>query len=132
MTYNITQEFAANAGVTYNLSAYASEASNGALLPDCYITICGGEVCSAATPLTSVYAVYSYLYRTDTSDTSAIATFGIMCSASAYVALDDIDILPSTIIVLARIQVVKLAQMGRKVKHKLPLPSFNIQLERRQ
>ena len=43
--YNVTQNFAASAGTTYTLSAFASEASNGGVSPDCTINICGDSTC---------------------------------------------------------------------------------------
>ncbi|PPJ58032.1 hypothetical protein CBER1_03858 [Cercospora berteroae] len=94
--YNVTQLFSAVAGKTYTLNAYASEARNGNVAPECFLSICAGSTCSQTFGLTSSYALYSYQWTAPAANTNALATFSVQCSGPAYIALDDISIATSS------------------------------------
>jgi hypothetical protein len=90
--YNVTQNFAATAGSSYTLSAYAAQAQNGGTAPACSITICGDSTCGPSTALTSQYAQYSYQFNAGVTESGAVGTFSISCPQSAYVALDNVTV----------------------------------------
>jgi len=92
----VTQNFAAIAGASYKLSAFAAQASNGGISPDCSITICGDNTCGPSTAITTQYSPYSYQYNAGVSETGAVATFSISCPQSAYVALDNVTVTSGT------------------------------------
>ena len=93
--YNVTQDFAATAGATCELSAYATEAQNGDSHPDCAVKICGDTSCGSSEALTASYQLYSYQNTLGSSESSAMATLSIQCADSAYVALDNITVMAS-------------------------------------
>lgn len=90
--YNVTQDFSAQAGTSYKLSAYAAQAQNGDSAPGCSITICGDTSSGPSTALTMQYSQHSYQYDAASSNTGAIATFSVSCPQSAYVALDNVTV----------------------------------------
>ncbi|KAI7483699.1 hypothetical protein KC351_g4996 [Hortaea werneckii] len=92
LTYNVTQQFPATAGTTYSLSAYAAQAASGASLPSCSLTICVDSSCGTPASLSSEYSQYSYVLTALVSESDAVATFGVTCDRSAYVALDNVTI----------------------------------------
>ena len=92
LVYNVTQNFAASAGVSYTLTAYASKAQNGNVPPDCSITICGDDTCGAPITITAQYSPYSYQFNAPSTQSDAVATFSVQCAQSAYVALDDVSV----------------------------------------
>lgn len=95
LVYNASQTFPTIAGHTYNVTAYAQQAQNGANLPQCSISICVYNSCSApASLVTGVWQQYYYLYlATFVDDDSATATFSITCVGDAYVGLDNVAII---------------------------------------
>lgn len=97
LVYNVTQTFAATAGVSCTLGAYAIQASNGGSSPNCDITICEEGTCGASDPLTASYVQYSYVF-TPASSEDSVATFSISCPGSAYVGLDNIAVVSSAMI----------------------------------
>ncbi|KAK5125233.1 hypothetical protein LTR85_000909 [Meristemomyces frigidus] len=96
MVYNVTQDFAATAGVSYSLSVYAADAQNGATTADCSLIICGDGDCGPGFPITTTYSQYSYQYNADVSENGAVATFSISCVQSAYVALDNVTVVSNS------------------------------------
>ena len=88
----MTQHFGTVAGTSYQLSAYAAQAQNGATPPACSITICGDAFCGASTALTDQYSPYTYQYNAGATNAGAVATFSISCPQSAYVALDNVTV----------------------------------------
>jgi hypothetical protein len=91
--YNASQSFATINGDTYNVSAYAQQAQNGASPPDCSISICVYNSCSTPAQLqTGVWTQYYYLFLATFDDDSAMATFSITCVGNAYVGLDNIEV----------------------------------------
>jgi hypothetical protein len=93
LVYNASQSFASINGDTYNVSAYAQQAQNGANPPNCSITICVYDSCSAPALLqTGTWQQYYYLYLATYDDDSAPATFSIQCVGNAYVGLDSIEV----------------------------------------
>lgn len=92
LTYNVTQQFAATAGTTYLLSAYAAQAGSGASDPSCSLTICADPGCGSPASLSSKYSQYSYIFNAPVSESDAVATFSVTCDRSAYVALDNVTI----------------------------------------
>ncbi|KAI7184454.1 hypothetical protein KC363_g7696 [Hortaea werneckii] len=92
LTYNVTQQFPATAGTTYSLSAYAAQAASGASEPSCSLTICADSSCGSPASLSSEYSQYSYVFNALVSESDAVATFGVTCDGSAYVALDNVTI----------------------------------------
>lgn len=94
--YNVTQNFAAVAGTSYQLSAYAAQAQNGATPPACSIQICGDTTCGASTALTAQYSPYTYQYNAGVTNAGAVATFSVSCPQSAYVALDNVTVVAGT------------------------------------
>jgi hypothetical protein len=93
LVYNASQSFASINGDTYNVSAYAQQAQNGANPPNCSITICVYNSCSAPALLqTGTWQQYYYLYLATYDDDSAPATFSIKCVGNAYVGLDSISV----------------------------------------
>jgi hypothetical protein len=93
LVYNASQSFATINGDTYNVSAYAQQAQNGASPPNCSITICVYNSCSTPALLqTGTWQQYYYLYLATYDDDSAPATFSITCVGNAYVGLDSIAI----------------------------------------
>ncbi|KAI7212146.1 hypothetical protein KC333_g7273 [Hortaea werneckii] len=92
LTYNVTQQFAAKAGSTYLLSAYAAQAASGASEPSCSLTICADPGCGSPASLSSKYSQYSYIFNAPVSESDAVATFSVTCDRSAYVALDNVTI----------------------------------------
>lgn len=91
--YNASQTFATINGDTYNVSAYAQQAQNGANPPNCSLTICVYNSCSTPALLqTGTWQQYYYLYLATYDDDSAPATFSITCVGNAYVGLDSISI----------------------------------------
>ncbi|KAF7192237.1 hypothetical protein HII31_06269 [Pseudocercospora fuligena] len=95
-TYNVTSVYAANAGSSYTFSAYAAQAQNGDVAPQCSLTICGNVACSAAFPLTASYSQYSYQYTAQSTRQDATATFIVQCAQAAYVALDSVSVVANT------------------------------------
>ena len=91
LVYNVTQMFSALAGNSYTLTAWAA-VTEPADKPYCFLTICGDNDCSSASPITTNYTRFSYNYQSPIDETSAIATFEVACSTSGYVALDDVSI----------------------------------------
>jgi hypothetical protein len=93
LVYNASQSFATINGDTYNVSAYAQQAQNGANPPNCSITICVYNSCSTPALLqTGTWQQYYYLYLATYDDDSAPATFSITCVGNAYVGLDSVAI----------------------------------------
>ncbi|KAI6857868.1 hypothetical protein KC323_g7196 [Hortaea werneckii] len=92
LTYNVTQQFPATAGTSYSLSAYAAQAASGGSEPSCSLTICADSSCGSPTSLSSKYSQYTYVFNALVSESDAVATFGITCDRSAYVALDNVTI----------------------------------------
>ncbi|KAI6914075.1 hypothetical protein KC318_g1195 [Hortaea werneckii] len=92
LTYNVTQQFAATAGTTYLLSAYAAQVGSGASEPSCSLTICADPGCGSPASLSSKYSQYSYISNAPVSESDAVATFSVTCDRSAYVALDNVTI----------------------------------------
>ncbi|KAI4730315.1 hypothetical protein E4T49_01780 [Aureobasidium sp. EXF-10728] len=92
LVYNVTQVFPASAGTSYALTAWAA-VTTPADKPYCFVTICGDNDCSLAAPITTNYTRFSYNYQSSVDDASAIATFQVACSTSAYVALDDVSVI---------------------------------------
>ena len=92
LTYNVTQQFPATAGTSYSLSAYAAQAASGASEPSCSLTICADSSCGSPASLSSKYSQYTYVFNALVSESDAVATFGVTCDRSAYVALDNVTI----------------------------------------
>ncbi|THW06570.1 hypothetical protein D6D26_01470 [Aureobasidium pullulans] len=92
LVYNVTQIFAASAGTSYTLTAWAAVVITGNDKPDCSMTICGNNYCSSPFPLTTSYIGFSYNYQSLVDESDAVATFQVQCASSAYVALDDISV----------------------------------------
>ncbi|KAI7328119.1 hypothetical protein KC315_g6803 [Hortaea werneckii] len=92
LTYNVTQVFAATAGNSYTLTAYAAKSQSDDVDPQCSLTICAEDSCGGAQPLSTTYAQISYQYTASSSNANSIATFIVQCSRAAFVALDDISI----------------------------------------
>ncbi|KAI7361733.1 hypothetical protein KC354_g7848 [Hortaea werneckii] len=92
LAYNVTQQFSATAWTTYSLSAYAAQAASGASEPSCSLTICADSSCGSPASLSSEYSQYSYVFNALVSESDAVATFGVTCDGSAYVALDNVTI----------------------------------------
>lgn len=92
LVYNVTLIFAASAGTSYTLTAWAAVVITGNDKPDCSITICGNNYCSSPFPLTTSYIGFSYNYQSLVDEGDAVATFQVQCASSAYVALDDISV----------------------------------------
>jgi hypothetical protein len=90
--YNATQNFAAMAGSSYMLTAYAAQAQNGDTAPACSITICRDSTCGPSTALTLQYSQYSYQFNAGVTESGAVGTFSISCPQSAYVALDNVTV----------------------------------------
>ena len=94
LVYNASQTFPTIAGDTYNVTAYAQQAQNGANPPQCSISICVYNSCSApASLVTGVWQQYYYLYLATFDDDAATATFSITCVGDAYVGLDNVAII---------------------------------------
>ena len=93
--YNVTQNFAASAGTSYTLSAFAAQAQMGDTAPACSITICSDSTCGPSTALTAQYSPYSFQYDAGVTESGAIATFSVECPQSAYVALDNVTVIAS-------------------------------------
>ncbi|KAI4721295.1 hypothetical protein E4T48_02415 [Aureobasidium sp. EXF-10727] len=91
LVYNVTQVFSASAGTSYALTAWAA-VTTPADKPYCFLTICGDNDCSLAAPITTNYTRFSYNYQSPVDESSAVATFQVACSTSAYVALDDVSV----------------------------------------
>lgn len=92
LSYNVTQSFSAAANTRYRFSAFAAEAQNGASPPNCFLTICGNDDCGSSNSLTSDYTQYSYSYLPTKADNNSVATFEVMCSSKAYLALDNVTV----------------------------------------
>ncbi|KAI7719918.1 hypothetical protein KC353_g2596 [Hortaea werneckii] len=92
LTYNVTQVFAATAGNSYTLTAYAAKSQSDDVDPQCSLTICAEDSCGNAQPLSTSYSQISYQYTASSTNANSIATFVVQCSRAAYVALDDISI----------------------------------------
>ncbi|KAI6828578.1 uracil-DNA glycosylase [Hortaea werneckii] len=92
LTYNVTQVFAATAGSSYTLTAYAAKSQSDDVNPQCSLTICAEGSCGNAQPLSTSYSQISYQYTASSTNANSIATFIVQCSRAAYVALDDISI----------------------------------------
>ena len=93
--YNVTQNFAATAGVSYTFSAFAALAPIGDTTPHCSISICGNDACSASVDITSKYSPYTYQYNAESTEAGAVAIFSVQCDKSAYVALDNVKVTSS-------------------------------------
>ncbi|KAI7364555.1 uracil-DNA glycosylase [Hortaea werneckii] len=96
LTYNVTQLFAATAGNSYTLTAYAAKSQSNDAEPQCSLTICAEDSCGSAQPLSTTYAQISYQYLATSTNANSIATFIVQCSRAAYVALDDLSISSSS------------------------------------
>ncbi|KAI6857652.1 uracil-DNA glycosylase [Hortaea werneckii] len=92
LTYNVSQLFAATAGNSYTLTAYAAKSQSNENEPQCSMTICAEDSCGNAQPLSTSYSQISYQYTASSTNANSIATFVVQCSRAAYVALDDISI----------------------------------------
>ncbi|KAI7228811.1 hypothetical protein KC330_g7744 [Hortaea werneckii] len=92
LTYNVTQVFAATAGNSYSLTAYAAKSQSDDVDPQCSLTICAEDSCGNAQPLSTTYSQMSHQYIASSTNANAIATYVVQCSRAAYVALDDISI----------------------------------------
>ncbi|KAI7487801.1 uracil-DNA glycosylase [Hortaea werneckii] len=92
LTYNVTQVFAATAGKSYTLTAYAAKSQSDDVEAQCSLTICAEDSCGNAQPLSTSYSQMSYQYTASSTNANSIATFVVRCSRAAYVALDDISI----------------------------------------
>ncbi|RMZ11060.1 hypothetical protein D0862_03054 [Hortaea werneckii] len=92
LTYNVSQVFAATAGNSYTLTAYAAKSQSNENEPQCSMTICAEDSCGNAQPLSTSYSQISYQYTASSTNANSIATFVVQCSRAAYVALDDISI----------------------------------------
>lgn len=93
LVYNASQTFPTIAGDTYNVTAYAQQAQNGPNPPDCSISICVYDSCSAPASLaTGVWQQYYYLCLATYDDDAANATFSITCVGNAYVGLENVAI----------------------------------------
>ncbi|KAI7263688.1 hypothetical protein KC345_g9045 [Hortaea werneckii] len=92
LTYNVTQQFPATAGTSYSLSAHAAQAASGASEPSCSLTICTDSSCGSPASLTSQYSQHSCVFDALVNESDAVATFGVTCDRSAYVALDNVTI----------------------------------------
>ena len=90
--YNVTQNFAATAGLSYSLSAYAASAPVNGITPGCSIMICGDSTCGPSTAITAGYSPYTYRYNAGVTESGAVATFSVSCPQSAYVALDNVTV----------------------------------------
>ncbi|RMY14520.1 hypothetical protein D0868_01405 [Hortaea werneckii] len=96
LTYNVTQVFAATAGNSYSLTAYAAKSQSDDVDPQCSLTICAEDSCGNAQPLSTTYSQMSHQYIASSTNANAIATCVVQCSRAAYVALDDISISSSS------------------------------------
>lgn len=83
--------FSATVDTTYALTAWAA-VTTPADKSYCYLTICGDDDCSVAMPITADYTRFTYDYLSPSDEDSALATFQVGCSESAYVALDDVSV----------------------------------------
>jgi hypothetical protein len=91
LVYNLTQAFSASANTSFALTAWAAVASPAGK-PYCFMTICGDSNCSFAMPITTRYSRFTYDYQSPLDESTALATFSVACSASAYVAVDDVSV----------------------------------------
>ncbi|KAI5359800.1 hypothetical protein Slin14017_G093610 [Septoria linicola] len=93
--YNVTQMFAALSGQFYTLNAYAAQAANGDVDPDCTLTICAQDNCGSAVALTETYSLYSQTWAAPSTEANAVALYSVQCSDVAYVALDNVTVVAS-------------------------------------
>lgn len=91
LVYNVTQIFPASANTTYALTAWAA-VTTPADKSYCFLTICGDSDCGFPLPITTYYTRFTYNYLSPIDEDSALATFSVECSTSAYVALDDVSV----------------------------------------
>ncbi|KAI7153132.1 uracil-DNA glycosylase [Hortaea werneckii] len=92
LTYNVTQVFAATAGSSYTLTAYAAKSQSDDVEPQCSLTICAEDSCGSAQPLSTSYSQISHQYTAPSTNANSIVTFVVQCSRAAFLALDDISI----------------------------------------
>ena len=83
--------FSASADSTYALTAWVA-VTTPADKSYCFLTICGDNDCSVAMPITADYTRFTYDYLSPIDEDSALATFEVECSDSAYVAMDDVSV----------------------------------------
>ncbi|USW58342.1 hypothetical protein Slin15195_G116610 [Septoria linicola] len=93
--YNVTQMFTATSGQFYTLNAYAAQAANGDVDPDCTLTICAQDNCGSAVALTETYSLYSQTWAAPSTEANAVALYSVQCSDVAYVALDNVTVVAS-------------------------------------
>jgi len=91
LVYNVTQIFPASENTTCTLTAWAA-VTTPADSSDCFLTICGDNDCGFPLPITTYYTRFTYKYLSPIDEDSALATFSVECSTSAYVALDDVSV----------------------------------------
>lgn len=94
LVYNTTQYFSSVAGGIYNLSANAANAQNGNTPPNCALTICASNQCGTPQTLDASFKPYYYVYNSQDTTSSNIATFSIQCVGPAYVGLDNVAVTP--------------------------------------
>lgn len=92
--YNLSQQVAVQGDTPYVLSTYAEFTPEDGSNSQCTIQPCADGLCGAVSNLGSTYSQFTLPFTSSADESTATITLSFVCSAPAYVGVDNVAISP--------------------------------------